>query len=97
MRRNESLRRPPRPPRLHARPQRQAAPDDGVFQASPPTLTGASHWRSLTDGLGARLPVRRTILELMERRLNAELFAMSRDYVGDTAETVALLWPSPPG
>lgn len=52
---------------------------------------------ALTDGLGSRLPVRRTIGELMERRFDAELFAMSRDYVGDTAETVALVWPGRPG
>ncbi len=51
---------------------------------------------ALTDGLSLRLPVRRTILELMERRFDAELFRMSRDYVGDTAETVALVWPAPP-
>ena len=48
---------------------------------------------ALTDGLAQRLPVRRTIIDLMQRRYDAELFAMSRDYVGDTAETVALLWP----
>jgi DNA ligase-1 len=48
---------------------------------------------ALTDGLGVRLPVRRTLMELMERRCDRELFRMSRDYVGDTAETVALLWP----
>ncbi|MBS0241426.1 MAG: cisplatin damage response ATP-dependent DNA ligase [Proteobacteria bacterium] len=48
---------------------------------------------ALTDGLALRLPVRRTIIELMERRFDAELFRMSRDYVGDTAETVALIWP----
>jgi DNA ligase 1 len=29
-------------------------------------------------------------------RFDPELFRMSRDYVGDTAETVALLWPDPP-
>ncbi|MGE0768977.1 MAG: cisplatin damage response ATP-dependent DNA ligase [Hyphomicrobiaceae bacterium] len=50
---------------------------------------------ALTDGLAVRLPIRRTIMELMERRFDAELFRMSRDYVGDTAETVALIWPSP--
>ncbi|MEZ5815843.1 MAG: cisplatin damage response ATP-dependent DNA ligase [Hyphomicrobiaceae bacterium] len=47
---------------------------------------------ALTDGIAQRLPVRRAILELMERRFDAELFRMSRDYVGDTAETVALIW-----
>lgn len=49
---------------------------------------------ALTDGLAVRLPVRRTIIELMERRFDVELFRMSRDYVGDTAETVALVWPA---
>jgi DNA ligase-1 len=48
---------------------------------------------ALTDGLPFSFPVRRTIVELMNKRLDAELFRLSRDYVGDTAETVALLWP----
>jgi DNA ligase-1 len=30
---------------------------------------------------------------LVEERIDPTLFYMSRDYVGDTAETVALLWP----
>jgi DNA ligase-1 len=34
---------------------------------------------------------------LVEERIDPVLFYMSRDYVGDTAETVALLWPTPPG
>ncbi len=32
---------------------------------------------------------------LIEDRVDPVLFRMSRDYVGDTAETVALLWPEP--
>ena len=32
---------------------------------------------------------------LIEQRVDPVLFRMSRDYVGDTAETVALLWPTP--
>jgi DNA ligase 1 len=32
---------------------------------------------------------------LVEERIDPVLFYMSRDYVGDTAETVALLWPKP--
>ncbi len=32
---------------------------------------------------------------LIEDRVDPVLFRMSRDYVGDTAETVALLWPTP--
>lgn len=48
---------------------------------------------ALTDGLPFSFPVRRAILDLMHQRLDAELFRLSRDYVGDTAETVALAWP----
>jgi DNA ligase-1 len=35
------------------------------------------------------------IRALIEERVDPVLFRMSRDYVGDTAETVALLWPTP--
>lgn len=35
------------------------------------------------------------IRALVEERVDPVLFRMSRDYVGDTAETVALLWPEP--
>jgi DNA ligase-1 len=35
------------------------------------------------------------IRTLVEERVDPVLFAMSRDYVGDTAETVSLLWPAP--
>jgi DNA ligase-1 len=34
---------------------------------------------------------------LVEERVDPVLFYMSRDYVGDTSETVSLLWPTPPG
>lgn len=37
------------------------------------------------------------IRALIEARVDPVLYRMSRDYVGDTAETVALLWPDPPG
>lgn len=33
----------------------------------------------------------------VEARVDPVLFAMSYDYVGDLAETVALIWPEPPG
>lgn len=66
------------------------------FRATPDPDRGYA-LAALTDGLATGLPVRRTILELMQRRTDAELFAMSRDYVGDTAETVALMWPAPAG
>ena len=34
---------------------------------------------------------------LIEERFDPVLFRMSREYVGDTAETIALLWPTPDG
>ena len=33
------------------------------------------------------------IRAMMDERVDPQLFRLSRDYVGDTAETVALLWP----
>lgn len=50
---------------------------------------------ALTDGLPRSLPVRRLLVELLQPRVDPELYRLSRDYVGDTAETVALLWPEP--
>ena len=37
------------------------------------------------------------IRKAVEARLDGELFALSYDYVGDLAETVALVWPAKPG
>jgi DNA ligase-1 len=37
------------------------------------------------------------IKALVDERVDPVLFAMSRDFVGDLAETAALLWPKPPG
>ena len=34
---------------------------------------------------------------MVEERIDPVLFYMSRDYVGDTAETVSLLWPKRTG
>ncbi len=50
---------------------------------------------ALTDGLPFTFPIRRTLKGLIEPRVDGELYRMSRDYVGDTAETVALIWPEP--
>ena len=49
----------------------------------------------LTDGLPFSFPLRRTLLDMMARRMDPELFRLSRDYVGDTAETIALAWSTP--
>ncbi len=64
------------------------------FRAAPDPDRG---WAlaALTDGLPLRLPLRRALAELMDARIDPVLFRLSRDYVGDTAETVALLWPEP--
>jgi DNA ligase 1 len=48
---------------------------------------------ALTDGLFFRLPLRRILTETIGPRVDPVLFALSRDYVGDTAETIALIWP----
>jgi DNA ligase-1 len=48
---------------------------------------------ALTDGLPIRVPMRRMLADLTSRFIDPVLYKMSRDYVGDTAETVALLWP----
>ena len=48
---------------------------------------------ALTDGLPIDFPLRRVLGEIGESRFDPDLFRMSRDDVGDTAETVALIWP----
>jgi DNA ligase-1 len=47
---------------------------------------------ALTGGLPFSFPLRRTLADIMQRRSDPELFRLARDYVGDTAETVALMW-----
>ena len=48
---------------------------------------------ALSDGLPIAFPLRRVLSELGESRFDPELFRLSREDVGDTAETVALIWP----
>jgi DNA ligase-1 len=38
-----------------------------------------------------------TLRAITVARVDAELFAYSHDFVGDLAETIALIWPAPPG
>lgn len=66
------------------------------FRATPDPDRG---WAlaALTGGLELRWPLRRILAELMQTRVDPVLYALSRDYVGDTAETVALLWPEAGG
>ena len=64
------------------------------FRATPDPDRG---WAlaTLTDGLPFSFPLRRTLTDLMASRMDPVLFHLSRDYVGDTAETIALVWDSP--
>jgi DNA ligase-1 len=48
---------------------------------------------ALTDGLDFPAVKSSTIRGLMMERVDPVLWALSRDFVGDTAETASLLWP----
>lgn len=52
---------------------------------------------ALTDGLDFPAVKSSTIRNLMMERADPVLWALSRDFVGDTAETASLLWPEPLG
>ncbi|MGL5838400.1 MAG: cisplatin damage response ATP-dependent DNA ligase [Sphingorhabdus sp.] len=51
---------------------------------------------ALTDGLDFPAVKGGTIRAVAAQRTDPVLFALSRDFVGDTAETVSLMWPEPP-
>lgn len=82
--------------RLSFAPQRNAkiALLAEYFRSTPDPDRGFA-LAALTDGLAFSFPIRRTLTDLMATRMDGELFRISRDYVGDTAETVALCWPEP--
>ena len=52
---------------------------------------------ALTGGLSFNAAKPAAIRKAVEARMDAALFAWSYDYVGDLAETVALVWPTRPG
>ncbi len=52
---------------------------------------------ALTGGLGFAAAKPALIRRLVETRVDPVLFGWSYDYVGDLAETVALIWPGRPG
>ena len=52
---------------------------------------------ALTDGLDFPAVKGSTVRTLLMSRVDPELFRLSRDFVGDTAETASLLWPEPLG
>ncbi len=51
---------------------------------------------ALTDGLDFKGVKASTVRALMMERVDPVLWSLSRDFVGDTAETASLLWPEPP-
>ncbi|WP_119390143.1 cisplatin damage response ATP-dependent DNA ligase [Taklimakanibacter lacteus] len=65
---------------------------EDYFRATPDPDRG---WAlsALTDGLPLRLPIRKTLATILAPHVDPLLYRLSRDYVGDTAETVSLLWP----
>lgn len=50
---------------------------------------------ALTGGLNFPAVKSGTIRNLMKERVDPVLWTLSRDFVGDTAETASLLWPEP--
>ena len=52
---------------------------------------------ALSDGLDFPAVKSSTIRTMMQDRVDPVLWTLSRDFVGDTAETASLLWPEPPG
>lgn len=47
----------------------------------------------LTDQVPVKISLRRALLDIVSERVDPVLYKLSRDYIGDTAETVALVWP----
>ncbi len=52
---------------------------------------------ALTDGLDFKAVKSSTIRNLLKDRVDPVLWTLSRDFVGDTAETASFLWPEPLG
>ena len=50
---------------------------------------------ALSDGLDFPAVKSSTIRNLLKERIDPVLWTLSRDFVGDTAETASLLWPAP--
>ena len=84
--------------RLSFTPQRNAKLRllTGYLAATPDPDRGYA-LAALTGGLSFAGAKPAQIRALAESRVDAQLFAWSYDYVGDLAETVALIWPQRPG
>lgn len=68
----------------------------GYFRAVPDPERGYA-LAALTRGLDIASVKPAMLRELISERMDAELFRLSYDYVGDLAETIALAWPLPDG
>ncbi|MEM0922543.1 MAG: ATP-dependent DNA ligase, partial [Pseudomonadota bacterium] len=68
---------------------------EGYFASTPDPDRG---WALAALAGGIELPnaTPSRIRGLVEERVDPVLFRLSYDYVGDLAETVALIWPEPP-
>ena len=51
---------------------------------------------ALTGSLSFQYAKPNVLRTLIEQRTDPVLFGLSRDYVGDTSETIALMWPADP-
>ena len=80
--------------RLAFSPQRNAkrAHLAGYFRARPDPERGLA-LAALTGDLDLRAVTASLLKGLVAERVDAELFALSYDFVGDLAETIALIWP----
>ncbi len=67
---------------------------ESYFRATPDPDRGYA-LAALTDGLAFAHAKPAAIRALVERRVDPALFAWSYDFVGDLAETAALIWPEP--
>lgn len=65
------------------------------FDATPDPDRGYA-LAALTGDLALRAVTPSLLRALVAERVDAELFALSYDFVGDLAETIALIWPAPP-
>lgn len=62
------------------------------FAATPDPARGLA-LAAITGDLGLKTVTASLLRSLVAERIDAQLFAMSYDFVGDLAETIALVWP----
>jgi DNA ligase 1 len=62
------------------------------FQTTPDPDRGYA-LAALNDKLALGLQGRKLLLELSQLHISEDLYRLSRDYVGDSAETLSLIWP----